>query len=89
MYACLSPAARSTDGSLYRSEDLGQTWRRFDHGIKANATMMAVSVHPTDPARVYCVSRCGQVFGTEDTGASWQEYRLPEGVEDVYAVACA
>jgi hypothetical protein len=51
--------------------------------------MMAVAVHPGDPARVYCVSRCGQVFGTEDAGTSWREYRLPEGVQDVYAVACA
>lgn len=89
MYACLSPAARSFDGSLYRSEDVGQTWRRFDRGIKANATMMAVTAHPGDSARVYCVSRCGQVFGTEDAGASWREYKLPEGVEDVYTIACA
>src|SRR5207249_1978377 len=28
LYACLSPAARSADGSLYRSDDLGQSWRR-------------------------------------------------------------
>ena len=89
MYACLSPAARSHDGSLYRSEDLGETWRRYDRGVKANATMMAVSAHPTDPRRVYCVSRCGQVFGTEDDGASWSEYRLPDEVGDAYAVACA
>jgi len=88
MYACLSPASRSTDGSLYRSDDVGATWRRFDHGVKANATMMAVAVHPRDPARVVCVSRCGQIFATEDTGASWSEYVLPEGVRDVYAVAC-
>jgi hypothetical protein len=51
--------------------------------------MMAASVHPTDPKRVYCVSRCGQVFGTEDDGASWSEYRMPEEVGDAYAVACA
>jgi photosystem II stability/assembly factor-like uncharacterized protein len=89
MYACLSPAARSTDGSLYRSEDRGETWKRFDHDVKANATMMKATVHPTDGSRVYCVSRCGEVFGTEDAGASWREYRLPEGVHDVYAVACA
>ena len=85
----VSPASRSTDGSLYRSEDLGQTWKRFDHGIKASATMMSVNVHPADPARVYCASRCGQVFGTVDNGRSWQEYRLPESVQDVYCVACA
>jgi len=88
MYACLSVHARGDDGSLYRSDDIGQSWRRFDHGVKAHGTMMAVAAHPRDPARVYCVSRCGQVFGTEDAGASWREYRLPDGVEDVYAVAC-
>jgi photosystem II stability/assembly factor-like uncharacterized protein len=88
MYACLSPAARSTDGSIYRSDDVGQTWRRFDHGIKANSTMMGVAVHPRDPDQVYGVSRFGQVLGTQDGGRTWQETRLPEGVRDVYAVAC-
>jgi photosystem II stability/assembly factor-like uncharacterized protein len=73
---------------LYRSDDLGASWRRVDHGIKANATMMSVAVDRADRKRIYCVSRCGQVFGTEDEGASWREYRLPAGVEDVYAVAC-
>ena len=76
LYACLSPAARSTDGSLYRSSDVGETWQRFDHGVKAKATMMAAAVHPADPAKVYCISRCGQVFGTEDAGKSWREYPL-------------
>ena len=66
LYACLSPAARSEDGSLYRSADLGETWSRFDHGVKAESTMMAVALHPRDADRVYCVSRTGQVFGTED-----------------------
>jgi photosystem II stability/assembly factor-like uncharacterized protein len=88
LYACLSPAARSTAGSLYRSSDLGGTWRRFDHGIEAKATMMAAAVHPADPAKVYCISRCGQVFGTEDAGKSWREYPLPEDVHDAYKVVC-
>jgi photosystem II stability/assembly factor-like uncharacterized protein len=89
LYACLSVSSRGDDGSLYRSEDVGRTWRRFDHGVKARATMMAVAAHPRDPARVYCVSRCGQVFGTEDAGVSWREYPLPAGIQDVYSVACA
>jgi hypothetical protein len=29
------------------------------------------------------------VFSTLDAGKTWQEHRLPEGVRDVYAVACA
>jgi len=88
MYACMSPYARSKDGSLYRSDDIGVTWKRLDHGIKANGTMMSVAEHPADPAQVYCVSRAGEVFGTEDAGATWTTYRNPVAAMDGYAVAC-
>jgi len=88
LYAALSPAARSTDGAIYRSDDVGKSWKRFDHGIKADATMMGVIVHPKDPNQVYGISRVGQVFGTTDGGKSWSESRLPEGVRDCYAIAC-
>jgi photosystem II stability/assembly factor-like uncharacterized protein len=88
LYACLSPAARSEDGSLYKSDDLGRSWRRLDHGVKARSTMMAMALHGKDPAQVYCATRGGQVFGTQDGGRSWSEYPLPEGVADVYTVAC-
>jgi photosystem II stability/assembly factor-like uncharacterized protein len=87
MYACLSPAARSQDGSLYKSADLGETWTRFDHDVKAESTMMAVALHPRDERQVYCTSRTGQVFGTEDGGRTWREDRVP-GAKDVYAIAC-
>jgi len=89
LVAALSPAARSTDGSLYQSDDLGQSWRRIDHGIKAESTMMALALHPRDPNQIYSVARQGQIFGTRDGGKSWKEWRLPEAVKDVYAVACA
>jgi photosystem II stability/assembly factor-like uncharacterized protein len=88
LYACLSPAARSEDGSLYRSQDLGRSWRRFDHDVQARSTMMTVALHPTDPAQVYCATRGGQVFGTQNGGRTWDEYPLPEGVADIYTVAC-
>ena len=88
MYAALSQAAFSTAGSLYRSDDLAQSWRRIDHGVQAESTVMAVSAHPGDPDSIWCVTRAGQVIGTEDGGASWVDHRLPDGVQDVYAVAC-
>ncbi len=88
LYACLSPAARSRDGSVWRSGDLGETWARLDHGVKAESTMMAIALHPQDEEQVHCVSRSGQVFSTVDGGKTWQERRLPAGVEDVYALAC-
>jgi photosystem II stability/assembly factor-like uncharacterized protein len=89
LFACLSPASRSEDGALYRSDDLGITWTRIDRGIRATATMMAVALDPHDPAGIYCASRCGQVFATRNRGESWEESRLPDGVQDVYAIACA
>jgi photosystem II stability/assembly factor-like uncharacterized protein len=89
LYACLSPAARSEDGSLYRSRDLGATWQRVDRGVTPRSTMMSLALHGKDPDQVYCATRGGQVFGTQDGGASWREYPLPEGAQDVYAVACA
>jgi photosystem II stability/assembly factor-like uncharacterized protein len=88
LYAALSPAARSQDGSLYRSTDLGRTWSRVDSGVKAHATMMGLALHPRDSQQIYCASRCGQVFGTEDGGRTWQESTLPDGIDDVYAIAC-
>ncbi len=88
LYACLSPAAQSTDGALFKSDDFGQSWQRFDHGLKAEATMMGVALHPRDPDQVYGITRIGQVFGTQDGGRSWQEHRLPPGCDDTYAIAC-
>jgi photosystem II stability/assembly factor-like uncharacterized protein len=88
LYAALSPAARSSDGAIYRSDDVGRSWQRFDRGIKADATMMGVIPHPTDANQVYGVSRVGQVFATLDGGKSWSESRLPDGVRDCYAIAC-
>ena len=89
MFACLSQAAFSTAGSLHRSDDLGQTWRRIDHGVSPKSTLMAVASHPRNRDCVHAVTRGGQVIGTEDGGATWQDHPLPEGVHDVYAVACA
>ena len=89
LYACLSPAARSEDGSLWKTENLGESWTRVDREVKAEKTMMCVALHPRDPNQIYCASRAGQVFGTEDGGRSWRESRLPDGVEDVYAIATA
>jgi photosystem II stability/assembly factor-like uncharacterized protein len=88
LYACLSPAARSQDGSVYRSQDLGETWARFDHGVTAESTMMALALHPRDPDQVYCATRGGQVFGTPDGGRTWHDDRLADGGQDVYAIAC-
>src|SRR5215472_4188808 len=82
LYAALSPAFSSSDGGIFRSDDVGRTWKRFDHEVKAEATMMAVAVHPRDPQQVVGVSKTGQVFTTGDGGGSWSGQRLPAGAGD-------
>jgi photosystem II stability/assembly factor-like uncharacterized protein len=89
MYAALSIAAVSDAGSLYKSRDLGATWQRFDRDVAMKSTLMVIAESPTRAERIYCATRKGQVFGTEDAGRNWREYQLPDGVEGIYGLAAA
>ena len=88
MFSCVADAARGRAGRLYRSRDAGNTWAQFDHSIDVRSTMMAVALTASDPRQVHCVTRGGQTFSTEDDGASWQEFAMPEGAGAAVAVAC-
>ena len=88
LYSALSVAAASKDGAVYRSQDAGKTWSRFDK-VQVHGTVMSVTPHPTDPKQVYLGARYdGEVFGTLDGGDTWQSMPLPAGVKDIYSVAC-
>jgi photosystem II stability/assembly factor-like uncharacterized protein len=87
LYACLSVAASSKNGALYRSHDVGETWQRFDK-VQPHGTLMSVSLHHGDPKQVYIAARYGEVFGTQDGGETWRETPLPQGVQHIYALAC-
>jgi photosystem II stability/assembly factor-like uncharacterized protein len=88
MYAALSVAAASKDGGIYRSQDAGKTWKRFDK-VQVHGTIMSVGLHQTDPKQVYIGARYqGEVFGTQDGGETWSAIPLPGPVKDIYAVAC-
>ena len=89
LLAAFSISADSLRGSLYRSQDLGESWTRFDHGVSIESTLMTIAASNETPDRVYCAARRGQVFGTEDGGESWREFPLPDGVQGIYALACA
>lgn len=87
LFACFSDEAQGVAGSVYRSEDLGRSWERYDK-VTPTSTMMRVDVDPDDPDRVWCATRDGEVFTTDDGGDSWTEHHLPTGGRDVYAL-CA
>lgn len=88
LYSALSVAAASHDGGLYRSEDGGESWTRFDK-VQVHGTIMSIGLHPTDAAQVYMGARYdGEVFGTRDAGKTWQAMPLPGEVQHIYSVAC-
>ncbi len=88
VYAALSVAAASHDGGVYRSTDAGETWKRFDK-VQVHGTIMSIGLHTSDPKQVYIGARYkGEVFGTQDGGATWAEMPLPGTVKDIYSVAC-
>jgi photosystem II stability/assembly factor-like uncharacterized protein len=88
MYCALSVAAASKDGGIYRSQDAGKTWMRFDK-VQVHGTIMSIGLHPTDPNQVYIGARYqGEIFGTQDGGESWTSMPLPPPVKDIYCVAC-
>jgi photosystem II stability/assembly factor-like uncharacterized protein len=87
MYAALSVAAASKDGGVYRSQDAGQTWKRFDK-VQVHGTIMSVALHRKDPNQVYLGARYdGEIYGTEDGGETWNAVPLPAGVKDIYSLA--
>jgi photosystem II stability/assembly factor-like uncharacterized protein len=88
MYACVADASRGKAGRLYRSQDMGQSWRQFDHSIELRSTTMAVALHLRDARQMHCVTRQGQSFSTLDGGMSWQEHCLPDGTGSTVAIAC-
>ncbi len=87
LYATMSTAANGATGTVWRSTDLGRNWARFDTPTQAESTMMAVAPSPSDRAVVYAAARKGQVFGTQDEGATWQNVPLPPGCSAVMALA--
>ncbi len=49
---------------------------------------MSVALHQTDPDQVFIGARYdGEIYGTQDAGATWQSLPLPSGVKDIYSVA--
>lgn len=87
MYACFSVSSRSSAGSLYRSEDLGQTWRRADAQVAAQSTMMGFGLHASDPDGVITVTRSGLVSYTLDGAENWTLTQLPSDAGDAFCGA--
>ena len=84
LYLALSIASRSDSGALYRSDDLGETFRRADEPVSAKSTIMGMGASPTSSAKVIYVTRGGQVHWSADGSESWHAKQLPADAGDAY-----
>jgi len=95
LYACLSQAARSTEDKRRRYTAAKcrprpppplETWKRFDHGVKAEATHMGVAVPSARPQsgfiRMFIPIRPGVRQNARMEAAAERE-PAPEGRRDV------
>ena len=89
LYACVGGDFGSEEGGVMRTTDLGDTWHRFDHGVAPKSTTFGVAINAQNPEQVCFCTRRGQVFGTQDGGASWTEHPLPDSATNVISVACS
>jgi photosystem II stability/assembly factor-like uncharacterized protein len=74
-------------GALFISRDDGRSWTSADLGMTLRCTIFAVAVDAQYPADIYCASKYGHVFLSQDRGATWRANVLPRGAGHVYALA--
>jgi photosystem II stability/assembly factor-like uncharacterized protein len=60
-------------GYVLRTTNFGETWETLTLPNQANATIWGLAAHPADGNRIVAFSLFGEVYVTEDAGASWRK----------------
>jgi photosystem II stability/assembly factor-like uncharacterized protein len=79
---------QSDVGVLLHSADGGMTWERMNTGFEAQNTMFCLAFDERQPSRMYSATNGGEVWGSADGGRTWSAHPMPEGVTQVYSLAC-
>jgi photosystem II stability/assembly factor-like uncharacterized protein len=72
-------------GALHRSRDRGRTWESLPLPVVPNGTVWDLATHASDPNFLMASTVNGQVFCSDDAGASWS--KLPREFGEVHALA--
>lgn len=87
-----APRGTPEAGALFRSGDAGETWERVDIGETPPSRMAAIAIDRARPGSVFCCTREGQLYGSQDGGKTWWKGPMvPEEMSrrrHVYALAC-
>ena len=63
--------------TLLRTNDAGETWEEIDLGETAPTRMFQIAIDPAAPSHIYCITRDGLVYSSQDQGASWTKSQVP------------
>ena len=74
-------------GALFTSSDDGRSWHALDLGQPLKSTIFGFALDPRSPERLFCATKYGGVFRSDDRGASWRMNPLPPGAGHVFALA--
>jgi len=73
LFAGCGETTTGEKGFVLRSTDFGATWEILSLPTQANATIWGLATHPADGSRIVAFSLFGEVYVTEDAGASWRK----------------
>ena len=73
LYAGCGETTTGEQGHVLRTTDYGQRWEMLPLPAPANATVWGIATHPADADRIVAFSLFGEVYVSEDAGASWRK----------------
>ncbi|MGE5271728.1 MAG: WD40/YVTN/BNR-like repeat-containing protein [Thiohalocapsa sp.] len=73
LFAGCGETTTGEKGYVLRSTNFGASWESLPLPTTANATVWGLATHPADAERIVVFSLFGEVYVTEDAGASWRK----------------
>jgi photosystem II stability/assembly factor-like uncharacterized protein len=73
LFAGCGETTTGEKGHVLRTTNFGETWEILPLPTQPNATVWGLATHPADPKRIVAFSLFGEVYVTEDAGASWRK----------------
>jgi photosystem II stability/assembly factor-like uncharacterized protein len=60
-------------GTVMRSRDAGATWESLKFPVQPNSAIWTVSIPASAPDTMFCASRYGYLYRSDDGGDSWRK----------------
>ena len=73
LFAGCGETTTGETGHVLRTADCGESWEILPLPTRPNATVWGLATHPAAPGRVVAFTLFGEVYVSEDAGASWRK----------------